>query len=121
MELVLNIASGPDSDDEEKAQLTRQLRNRLLELNELERVEAPAAPAQPGAKSVPIDWQTLIVTLAASGGVLTTLIGVVQSWLTRQDRASVTLEVSGDKLTISGASSETQRRLVQDWVKRHKQ
>lgn len=120
MELVLNIEPGPDSDDQEQVELTRQLRKRLLELNELERVESPAAPAQAGAKAVPIDWQTLIVTLAASGGVLTSLIGVVQSWLTRQDRASVTLELGGDKLTITGASSETQKRLVEDWVKRRK-
>jgi hypothetical protein len=35
-------------------------------------------PPRLGSKSTGVDIQTIIVTLAASGGVLTTLIGFVQ-------------------------------------------
>lgn len=117
---TLNIEGGPDADDEERLELGRRLRSELLALSEVESIESPAASAAPRSKAAGADWQTLMVTLAASGGVLTTLIGTIQSWLTRQDKASVTLEMGGDKLVITGASSEVQRRLVDDWVRRHK-
>jgi len=117
---ILNIEGGPDSDDQERLELARRLRSELLALSEVEGIESPAALAAPRSKAAGVDWQTLIVTLAASGGVLTSLIGTIQSWLTRQEKASVTLEMGGDKLVITGASSEVQRSLVDDWVRRHK-
>ena len=117
---ILNIEGGPDSDDQERLELARRLRSELLALSEVEGIESPAAMVAPRSKAAGVDWQTLIVTLAASGGVLTSLIGTIQSWLTRQEKASVTLEMGGDKLVITGASSEVQRSLVDDWVRRHK-
>jgi hypothetical protein len=117
---TLNIDNGPDRDDEELVDLTRRLRKDLLTLDGVERAESPVIADIPGSKSAGIDLQTIIVTLAASGGVLTTLIGLIQQWLTRRERASVTLEIGGDKLTITGASSETERRLVDEWVGRHR-
>ena len=117
---TLKIDAGVDSDDQERIELSRRLRRELLSLTEVESVDAVPTPAAPRSKAAAIDWQTLIVTLVASGGVLTTLIGTVQSWLTRQEKASVTLEIGGDKLVITGASSEAQQRLVNDWIRRHK-
>lgn len=116
---AIRIVLGSDSDDE-RDNLTRSLREELLTLREVERVESARVAPPPGSKSAGIDFQTIIVTLAASGGVLTTLIGCVQAWLTRRDRSSVTLEIGGDKLTITGASSDAERRLVDAWVGRHK-
>jgi hypothetical protein len=112
--LTLHLAASDAADGEE---LNQQLQQELRELDEvtfeLARTEAPA-----GTKSglAPIDWTTVFVTLAASGGVLTTLINLIQSKLTK-DR-SVTLEVDGDKLTVTGISSEDQKRLIDDWLKR---
>lgn len=120
MELVVKIEADSSADDERRAELTRNLRQQLLHLDELEKIESPSGPRVPGTKSAGVDWQTLLVTLAASGGVLTTLTGTIQSWLTRQDRSSVTIEAGGDKLTITAASSETQKRLVDAWIDRHK-
>jgi Effector Associated Constant Component 1 len=57
--------------------------------------------------------------LAASGGVLTTLISTVQSWLTRSERCSVTMQIGGDKLMLTGASSEEQERLARAFIRRH--
>jgi len=105
------------SDAADVEALNQQLQQELRELDEatfeLARTEAPT-----GAKSglTPIDWTTLFVTLAASGGVLTTLVNLIQSKLTK-DR-SVTLEIGGDKLTVTGISSEDQKRLIDDWLKR---
>jgi hypothetical protein len=121
MDFLLKIEASSDTDDQEKIELVRHLRKELLALNAVESVQSPQAPAVPGAKSVGIDWQTLIVTMAASGGVLTTLISTIQSWLKRRESTSVTLEVGEDKLIITAASSETQKRLVDDWINRRKQ
>jgi hypothetical protein len=67
-----------------------------------------------------LDFGTLVVTLAASGGVLTTLINVVQSWVARSDRHAITLEMGGDKLAITGVSSKEQTKLIAAWLSRHK-
>ena len=69
----------------------------------------------------PITWGTLLLTLAASGGVLTTLINALQSWLTRHDRHKLSLEIGSDKLEVTGISSEEQRRVIEAWLSRHKE
>jgi Effector Associated Constant Component 1 len=120
MQLLIRIETDSGADDQERVELTRKLRKQLLSLDEVEGAEPATAPAGPGTKSAGVDWQALMVTLASSGGILTTLTGTIQSWLTRQDRSTVTLEIGGDKLTVTGASSDTQKRLVNDWIKRHK-
>ncbi len=120
MQLLIKIEPDPDADDQERVELTRNLRKQLLSLDAVESAEPPPASVVPGTKSGGVDWQALMVTLASSGGILTPITGAIQSWLTRQDRSTVTLEIGGDKLTVTGASSESQKRLVDDWIKRHK-
>ena len=119
-QLMLNIDAGPEADAEELEQLTRQLRGELTELD-VETVNLVRAGAAPRGAKVgdPITWGALLVTLTASGGVITTLIGALQPWLTRHERRSVTLEIDGDKLEVTGISSEEQQRLVNAWVSRH--
>jgi hypothetical protein len=74
-----------------------------------------------GAKAgAPPDLNTILLTLAGAGGVLTTIIGVLQSWLTRHEKRSVTLEIDGDKIEITGISSEEQKRLADAWIRRHR-
>jgi hypothetical protein len=117
--LSLKVEAGPDADTEEHHNLVRRLRKELLALTELASVEAPPAPPVPQSKAAGIDWQTLIVTLAASGGVLTSLISMLKGWLVRQEQTSITLEIDGDKLIVTGASSAAEKRLVNDWIRRH--
>jgi hypothetical protein len=120
MQLFIKIETDEGADDQERFELTRNLRKQILSLDEVENAESPPASVVPGTKSAGVDWQALIVTLASSGGILTSLTGAIQSWVTRQDRSTVTLEIGGDKITVTGASSESQKRLVDDWIKRHK-
>lgn len=119
--LTLNVSTGLEADIEERTTLVRMLRKELSDLPDVQSLDFPRSAADPKSKAPGIDWQTLIVTLAASGGVLTTLISTVQTCLTRHERTSVTLEIGGDKLTITGASPESQNRLVSSWIDRHKQ
>jgi hypothetical protein len=116
--LTLNLEA--DADERECIDLARKLRKELSGLPDIETLDSPLLSVDPRNKASGVDWQTVVVTLAASGGVLTTLIGTVQAWLTRHERSSVTLEMGGDKLAITGVSPESQRRLVDDWITRHK-
>lgn len=119
--MLLRLDAGPETDAEELARITRRLREELLGLD-VEAVEfAKSGETPEGAKVGPaIDWNTLLLTLAASGGVLTTIIGVLQSWLTRHEGRSVMLEIDGDKIEITGISSEEQKRLIDAWLRRHR-
>jgi Effector Associated Constant Component 1 len=117
--LLLNVDADSQIDDEERAEIAQRLRKELLDLDvhSVDMVRAGEAPE--GAKGDPVTLGTLLVTLAASGGALTSLISTVQSWLTRHERSSVTLKLGDDTLAITGVSSEQQDRLIDSFVSRH--
>ncbi len=119
LELTLMLDAGFDVDKEELEMATLRLRNELLDLD-VEKVDLLKTGDVPeGAKGDPVSWGTLLLTLDASGGVITTLINSAQSWLTRNDRKSITLEINGDKLDIKGVSTDEQTRLINEWLSRH--
>ena len=115
--LRLKIAAS-DSDPEDLERLTLQLRQHLVTLD-LDSIEFARSEPPAGAKAaIPVTAGELIIALAASGGVITSLIAAIQSWLTRQERCTVTLEIGGDKLHITGASQQDRGQLIESWVKR---
>ena len=118
VQLKLHIAL-QNGDAEDLATLTQRLMSELKELG-VESVEPVRLSESPeGTKGAGIDWGTVLVTLAASGGVLTTLINLLQARLTRDERRSVTVEIGGDKLMLTGVSSQQQQQLIDEWLKRH--
>jgi len=119
-DVIIRIDSASD-DDEEIDRTTRQLREELSDLNidSVGLVKTGSAPKGSKAGEDIIAWGSLLVSLAASGGVLPSLIGTVQSWLSRRENAKISMEIDGDKLEVSGVSSEEQNRLIDIWVKRH--
>lgn len=119
-QLMLRVEVSTEVDAEELADATRQLREELIELevDDVNFVHDTDIPDK--SKALPaINWTTLVVTLAASGGVLTTLINALQSWLSRNEQSSISLEIEGDKLEVTGVSSEEKRRLIKSWLSRH--
>lgn len=116
----LSFEVGQDVDIEEKESLTRQLRDELIDLDveAVDYVSGGKVPARAKAGD-PITWGALLLALAASGGVFTTLISAVQSWLTRNNQRSITLEIDGDRLELQGVSSQEQQRLTDAWLSRH--
>lgn len=122
IQLLINLDAGPEADVKELAELTKRLQRELLKLD-IEAVDfASAAEVPVRAKSgEPVTWGMLLLTLAAAGGVLTTIINVLQDWLTRQEKRSLTLEIGGDKLQVTGISSEEQQRLINAWLSRHQE
>ena len=119
--MALALNTGQEADDEELERLTQQLRRELLEMDveAVDLVREGEAPSKAKAGDA-ITWGSLLLTLAASGGVLTTLIQVLQSWLTRHEQRSLTLEIDNDRLEITGISSKEQERLIEAWLSRHR-
>jgi hypothetical protein len=65
--LSLNITS--DSDDAERLDLTRRLSSEIQRSVDVEQIEFENAALPPGSKGIAFDVQTVLVTLAALGGV----------------------------------------------------
>lgn len=118
-EIKLSINSH-ESDGEHLLQLTTLLRDELEQLD-IEKITTPSHTSQPeGAKSGDVfSWGLLLLTLAASGGVLTTLITTLKSWVLRQNECGIKIELDGDVLEIKGVDSEEQRRIIERWLARH--
>ena len=117
-ELTLSIGAGPAADEQELAELTQHLREDLLEtrVESVERVHGVEAPA--GSKGDPVTLASLLVTLAPTA--LTGLIAVLQSWLTRHERTSLTLQRGEQKITVTGALSKEQQQVIADWLHTNK-
>jgi hypothetical protein len=122
IQIMLKLDARSETDMERLAELTRQLRNELLELDmeDVGLVRSGEIPKKAKAGD-PIAWGELLVTLTSSGGVVVALVNVLQSWLTRHERRSVTLEIDGDKLEVTGISSGEQQRLINAWLTRHRE
>jgi Effector Associated Constant Component 1 len=117
--LALQVDAGADEDAEELAELTRQLRAELLQLD-VEAVEpATAGEPPPGTRAVEaLALGGLIVSLVKSAGMLASVVNAVRSWLGGGQR-SVKLELDGDVLEVTGVSSHEQQALINAWIERH--
>lgn len=144
----VRVGLGERGADVERLDLLhRQLGDQLRSVDGLAvHVDAPAAPSAPqggrqgareggefgsgpreavvpdGARAIdPATVSTLAVAVLGSGG-LTALLGALRSWLGREhplDQRTVRIEVAGDVLELTGASSSEQDRLVALFLARH--
>ena len=117
LEVRLDAASG---DAEELAQLTEKLRRELLQLD-VDTVEHEAAgEPPPDAKAVDVILiGSLVVTLGRTAAKLASVVQAVQSWAGSKPARTVKLELDGDTIELTGASSRDQQRLVDLWIERH--
>jgi hypothetical protein len=101
-EITLSIGGEATIDHEELSRLSEGLREDLIEAGaeSVEPLRGREAPA--GSKGDPITLASLLVTLAPTA--LTGLIAVLQSWLTRHERATLTLQRGEEKITVGGIS-----------------
>ena len=116
--LELRIDLGMEAADaDERDEAARALGAELRELD-VEDVRRPAAPAPPGSRGAEAAvLGTLVVTLGR--GALAAVTGAIQQWIARRGGRSVTLELDGDRLEVSGISGAEQRRLIETFVARH--
>ena len=120
----ITLALAEDGADPARLdQLTRQLRDELGHLDLADVRPAPGAPAPEGARGVDASTiSTLAIALMGSGG-LTAVITAVRAWLDRGHEAprSIHLELDGDVLELSGATTAEQDRLVSLFLARHEE
>jgi len=112
-----------DVDEEELENLTHQLQQDLNELD-VEKVDLVKKKEENVYLSNTkggdiISWGSLLVTLAASGGILSSVINVIQSWASNHKDHSITLEIKGDKITVNGISKKDEKILIDSWLNRH--
>jgi Effector Associated Constant Component 1 len=109
-ELLLTISPPQDADQQELDELSQQLRAAILEsdADAIEPARAGAAPA--GEKGEPLTLATLVVMIAPK--VVEGLINIVQNWLSRHERASVTVKSEGMELMVTGEPSAEQQQVI---------
>jgi len=120
--LQLVVEFPDDSDEIDAMEVARQLRRELLQTTAVEEVDhaGSGAPSSPDAKGAgALTWGTLLVTLSPAGGVLTTLIGAVQAFLTHARARAVTIQIGEDRLELTAASRQEQQQLVEAFLERH--
>jgi hypothetical protein len=100
------------------AELTRQIRRALVELDVDTAV--PEGKAPPDSKAVDaLALGGLLVSLVNASGVLASVVEAIQSWVVGRGPRSVRLELDGDVLEVSGVSSRRQDELIKVWLDRH--
>jgi hypothetical protein len=110
----------PDADAEDVAEATIQLRRELLELD-VDAVEIPSAgEPPPGTRAAELVALGALAVTIAKSQLLPAVVAVIQSWLSRSRHRSIKLELDGDVLELTGLSSDEQRRLTDEWLRRHK-
>jgi len=117
--LSIAIDPGPGGDVEDLAAAADSLRRDLLDLD-VEDVVRPDVTPPPGAKAGDaFAVGDLLVTLVASGGLLTSVTGVVQNWLLKRRSGGVVLDMNGERLELHGGlDAEDQKRILADWLDR---
>ena len=114
-QLLVQVQGLPDSDDEERAELTSRLREEMIDQG-VEEVAHPDARAPDGAKGAALEWAQLVVGF---GGTVGPLLSALRGWIGRHPDAGITLEIGGDKLTLDKASPADRERLVEAFLARH--
>src|SRR3954451_15209994 len=115
--LRLRLDLENDSDSEEQDELTRGLRDELLQLDVTD-VKRPAGAAPEGARAIDaVALGTLLVTL--SGDTLGVVAKTIQRWISRAGSRTVSMEIDGDKIDLKGVSAEDQQKLIEAFVARH--
>jgi len=108
------LTVGGEADEQRLSELTDRLRDDLIDAGaeSVERLRGGEAPA--GSKGDAVTLASLLIALAPPA--LTGLIAALQSWLTRHERTSLTLQKGERKITVTGTLSREQQQLIADWL-----
>ena len=115
----ISLTGGQEADAEAVAEATRQLRRELLELD-VDSVDVPRSEdPPPGSRGADVAALGALVVTIAQSPLLGSVVDTVQSWLDRSRQGTIKLELGGDVLELTGVSSDEQRRLTDEWLRRH--
>jgi hypothetical protein len=120
-ELRLQLAE-EGADAERVAVLTGYLRAELLQLDVDDVTALPAGEPPPGSRAFDVATVgALLIALGQSAEGLRSVVAAIRNWLRRGEgtRRTVRLELAGDALELSQASTADQERLIELFVGRH--
>jgi hypothetical protein len=118
--VVLHVEGDDGAGEEELNRITGRLRRELLTLDVDDVQRAPGGPVPEGARAVDVAAiGSLLVSLAGAPAALRAVAGAVGAWVERSQARSVTLEIDGDPIEVTGISSADQRRLIDVWIAKH--
>jgi hypothetical protein len=107
-------------DADTLAEYAGLLAEQLGELDVDEVRGATGGEAPPGSKGLELHvLGALLVKLARSTEILGQIVDTLREWVGRIGAKCVRLEIDGDVLEITGASSDERRALIEAWVQRH--
>ena len=120
-ELRLQV-SEEGADAARLAVLTGYLRGELLQLDVEDVTALPAGEPPPGSRAFDVATVgALLIALGQSAEGLRSVVSAIRDWLRRGEgtRRTVRLELGGDALELSQASTADQARLIELFVRRH--
>ena len=118
--LLIELRLVPDADLGEAETFGRQLRAELAQLDVEAVSPMVSADVAQGAKGAGVDWGSLLVTLSGVGGVVTSVIAVVQDWLARHSAAqSIKVTIDDDTIELGRASAQDREELISAWLRKH--
>ncbi|MCX4997274.1 hypothetical protein OG739_31745 [Streptomyces longwoodensis] len=119
---LMILVSDEDAAAEQVEELTRHLREELLQLDVDDVTSVPADDVPDGARVVdPVTVGSLLVTLGTSVGALDQVVTVVRRWLgrCRDTRPSLRLRLDEDELEISKATDDQVAQAFDLFVRQH--
>jgi hypothetical protein len=117
--LLLQVVAAADGDAEELAELTDNLRRRVLELDIDDARPARAGEVPAGAKSAEaVTTGVLILTMAPA--LLSATVTLLQSWLANRKVGTIKITRGTDSIELVDPSKADQRALIEDFLARSK-
>lgn len=110
----------PDADPATVDELTRNLRNELLDLDVDSITQPVVGPAPEGSKGLELmAIGALLVQVKNSIPLVTSVVSAVRSWLQRgaSPGRSLKVTVDGHSLELTAATDEQQQRIVEEFVR----
>jgi hypothetical protein len=119
-EIVLHV-SEQDADPLRLDDLSRALRAELLEVDATQTVvPLETGPAPEGTRGgLAAAAGALLVTVQPQLAAVVKIVSLVRAWLVRGGGDKrIRLEVDGDVIELTGATTEQQERLIDEWIAR---
>ncbi len=119
-EIVLHV-SEQDADPLRLDDLSRALRDELLEVDATRTVvPLETGPAPEGTRSgLAAAAGALLLTVQPQLAAMVKIVSLMRAWLVRGGgERRIRLEVDGDVIELTGATSEQQERLISEWIAR---
>jgi len=117
LEVRVKITGEVCEDPELLETYSRRLREELLELD-IESVEyASQVEAPEGSKGVGSAVGDMIFSLGPLDYALSSVVGAVQSFVSRGQQCSITLDIAGNSINITDTTPEQQQKLIDAWIK----